>query len=348
MKKIVKTLVLIICLCVLMPTSSTAYEFDSKNKEQSAKITRSEIYELYNLYKDILITPKSSNFGVIGYNGVCSTVNVNGTSVPLDDYIAGVVKRELGSGSIEVLKAQAIAARSFLLYQKRNSSDCSVVNGQSFQAYAGVDESNPSDQVYFQAARETSGMVVSRNGAIANTQYQSYPAGQFQTEDSSGWHVKFQRWSDDPSSTWTWNGPPKATVKSISSGVEMDYNNAHNWGMSQTIARYLANAEGYTYQKIIELFYAEPIVTLSDGNYSGNITYLDSDFGQITYFNQGDYPNYYYSEDPLNSNKYGGTIKSHGCGPTSAAIVASSILKKNIDPVTMTQKVCLRGGCTSS
>lgn len=347
MRKIKKYFVLIISLLLLVPSSTIAYDFDSVQREETVKGTRIEIYDLYNLYKEIVNVPSTSKFGVVNYNGVCSTVNVDGKSVPLDDYIAGVVKRELGSGSIEVLKAQAIAARSFLLYQKKNSSDCSVTNGQSFQAYASVDESNPSDQVYFQAARETSGMVVSRNGGIANTQYQSYPAGQFQTEDSSGWHVKFQRWSDDPSSTWTWNGPPKATVKSISSGVEMDYNNAHNWGMSQTIARYLANAEGYTYQKIIELFYAEPIVTLSDGNYSGNVTYLNSDFGQITYFNQGDYPNYYYSEDPLHSNKYGGTIKSHGCGPTSAAIVASSILKQNIDPVTMTQKVCLRGGCTS-
>ena len=248
-------------------------------------------------------------------------------------------------------KAQAIAARSFLMARKGDSANCSVVSSQSFQVYKKIDKNSEYGQLCMSIANATAGMVVSRNGEAANTSYQSNPAGRFQTEDSSGWHVQFQRYADDESTKWTWNGPSKSTVLSISSGYEMDYNNPHNWGMSQTIGRYLAIAEGYTFEQIINLFYGDPIVTLSDGNYTGDISYVDSEFGKVVYWNQGDYKNYYYSSDASKCTiTQGGcaTIQSHGCGPTSAAIVASSMLQRSVTPIEMTEKVCQAGGCTSS
>lgn len=61
---------------------------------------------------------------------------------------------------------------------------------------------------------------------------------------------------------------------------------------------------------------------------------------KIVYFNQGDYPN----------NKYGsyGTIKSHGCGPTSMAIIVSSMTGQMHDPIEMTNFACNNGLCTSN
>lgn len=346
MKKVVRSLVSIFILLVFsIPQIAKSYDFDNKQREERAIQTRSEIYDLYNLRKEIINESSSSDdnqFGVVGYNGVCSTVTVNGGTVSLDDYIAGVIKQEMGGDTLEALKAQAIAARSFLLSTHKNSTDCSVVNGQSYQAYTQDTDSN---SVYKQAVSATSGMVVSRNDEVALTQYQSYPAGRWQTEDSSGWHVQFQRFADDESTRWTWNGPSKATVKAISYGTEMNYDNPHNWGMSQTIAVYLAKADNYTYDKLIDLFYNEPIVTLSDGVYDDNISYVNSEFGKVAYFNQGDYSAYYYSSN-VNSYQYCGTIAECGCGPTSVAIVASSILGKTISPIETTQKLCSMGGCT--
>ena len=343
MKKVFKIFICIILTFVFIyvPQNVNSYDFDSQEEEERAKKTRSEIYDLYNMHKELVRTEDaaSDQFGVIGYNGVCSTVTVGSETMSLDEYVAGVVKSESAPGNLESLKAQAIVARTFLLYNKRNATSCVVNNtSDSFQVFKGkVDE----DSIYYKAAKETSNMVVTRNGEIALTQYQSYPAGQFQTEDSTGWHVQFQKFADDPSTKWTWHGPKKSEVMSVTSGYEMAYNNPHNWGMSQTISAYLALKEGYTYDKLIDLFYGQPIVTLSDGVYDANLSYVTGNVGKVFYWNQQDFADYDYG--------YGcGTIKDCGCGPTAVAIVASTFLNKSISPVETTSKVCGLGGCTSS
>lgn len=90
-----------------------------------------------------------------------------------------------------------------------------------------------------------------------------------------------------------------------------------------------------------------------DGNYVKGVTYVDSGFGDVVYYNQGDYYKYYYSSNTKKIQFYRGngqpaTIASHGCGPTSLAIVLSSILNKKVTPIETTSKVCDSGGCTSS
>lgn len=353
MKRILKYLhIVVIFLLLVFPQSLNAYDFSNQKREESVKRTRREIYELYRLYKQIVrATESSSQFGFIGYNGACSMVTVDGGTIPLEEYVAGVIKAESGSESDnpELLKAQAIASRSYLLASKKNASNCSVVNGESYQAYSKVDENNAIDKRYIDAALATEGQVVSRNNEIALTQYLSYPNAVFCSEDSSGWHVNMMKFADDPSSAWTWNGPAKATVLAgnnyaSSTGAS---STSHHWGMSQTIAGYLTRKENYTYEKVIDLFYGQPIASINDGNYTDNIKYLDSNFGKIFYYNQNDYADKYYSKNPSSSNENGGTIASHGCGPTSAAIVASSLLNRAISPVEMTQKLCNRGGCSS-
>ena len=63
--------------------------------------------------------------------------------------------------------------------------------------------------------------------------------------------------------------------------------------------------------------------------------------GDIVYYNQGDYSAYSYSSF--------GTIASHGCGPTSASIVASTFYyPEEHDPIEATNGVCSHGGCYSS
>ena len=218
MKKVVRrvnSLSLMIIICI--PCIVYSYTFKDEVSEQSAKITRREIYDLYNMHKYMMNEYEdedNAQFGVLGYNGVCSIVTVNGKSMPLDDYVAGVVKAESAPGNIESYKAQAIAARSFLLHNEKDNPSCSVGSGQDYQVYT---EDNDSNSIYHRAAKETSMMVVERNGEIALTQYQSYPAREWCTEDSSGWHVKFQRFAGDESTKWVWDGPPKKEVFAVTS-----------------------------------------------------------------------------------------------------------------------------------
>lgn len=355
MKKVVKNMLalVIVVSSFFIPQVTNSYEFDSSSREQRAIQKREDIYDLYNFYKELVAEPatQSNKFGVINYTGNCSTVTVIGVgSMPLEEYVAGVVNAEIGCSEryMEMSKTQAIIARSFVIRSKQNADNCEVESSQDFQVYQAFEKDSKTGQLCMQAANETAGMVVKRNDEVALTQYQSYPAGQYQTQDSSGWHVEFQRFNDDESTKWTWHGPSKSTVLSISYGYEMEYTNPHHYGLSQTIARYLAIAEGYTYQQLIELFYAEPIVTLSDGSYDGDIRYLTAGIGTVNYYNQGNFRDYYFSSDPHNSNPYGGTIKSHGCGPTSVAIIVSTLLNDtSITPIETTKAVCDLGGCSS-
>lgn len=82
-------------------------------------------------------------------------------------------------------------------------------------------------------------------------------------------------------------------------------------------------------------------LSCEDGNYVGNLQFMTGSFGKIYYYNQGDY---------ATPGSYGGfgSIASHGCGPTSLAIVVSSMLNQAHDPVELTNYVCSIGGCTDA
>lgn len=346
---------LILCLCLFHIASVRSYEYQDAKNKTPVELKRKEIYQLREMYR-YLLGEDISQYN-LNYGGICSIVTVRGSGTyTLEDYIAGVVKQEVGSESDkpELLKAQAIAARSFLIASKQSSADCTVDNGQSYQAFSEVKEDNPSDKPYIDAARDTAGMVVMRNGKVALTQYLSYPNSIYCYETNGHWHINFQRFSDDPNSAWTWEGPSKSEVLAANNWApttgapSLD----HHWGMSQIVAGWMA-ANGKTYKEILDTFYGGTIEALSDGDYIGPIEFVDSEFGQVRYWNQGDYGNYYYSSN-VGVGQYkrskGGyaTIASHGCGPSSMAIVLSSFTGRDISPIVTTQQVCQLGGCTSS
>lgn len=77
--------------------------------------------------------------------------------------------------------------------------------------------------------------------------------------------------------------------------------------------------------------------------YIANVEYLTGSFkNSIHYFNQNDY-----ASSPYGAIS-GATIKSHGCGPTSMAIVISSFKNQDISPVETTNWACSNGYCTES
>lgn len=128
----------------------------------------------------------------------------------LDAYVKGVVPSEVPAAwPLEALKAQAIIARTYALYQKAARA------AQAFDVDATVN-----DQVYGGLAREdvrtaeavdaTSGRVVTHDGRLALTPYHSTSAGP--TEDASElWDIRqpylkgvdcsFD--TESPAATWT-------------------------------------------------------------------------------------------------------------------------------------------------
>lgn len=360
MKKFLSKLLYLLMIVVILIANTpivTAYEFQNPENENAIKRERKYIYLFADMYYDV-VGKNSSSFSLLNYSGVCSMVTVNGKTYQLDEYVAGVLKAEVGVyvDYPEFLKAQAIAARSFLIASKSDGASCTVDSGEHFQVFSEIDPNNANDQIYLEAAKATSGMVVMRDGKVALTQYMSYPNSNYSYDVNGKWTVELVKFGDDPSTAWTWVGSKtKDEIQSAlgyhAGGVSLSSN--HHNGMSQVIGAWLGH-EGYSYEEIIDLFYGTSkteLATLADGNYTANIEYVDSEFGKIWYYNQGDYPNYYYSSN-VNEPQYVGssgnwaTIASHGCGPTSLAIVLSSFEDREINPMTVTQQTCQAGGCT--
>ena len=114
MKKILKYNLIIMCIVVIIPILCTKKRTIIKNEEDISKEnetqneTQNEIAKYdYSKYKNIKLYHKNS--GEI-------------EELPLDEYLYGVVSAEMpASYEIEALKAQAVVARTYTIYQIANS-----------------------------------------------------------------------------------------------------------------------------------------------------------------------------------------------------------------------------------
>lgn len=102
-------------------------------------------------------------------SGVITAVNV----VPLDEYIYGVISREMSpSWHIEALKAQAICARNFALGKTNRHKEYGfdLCNTVCCQAYSGVDYEKDGS---YAPVDETSGQVLLYEDELVQTVYSS-------------------------------------------------------------------------------------------------------------------------------------------------------------------------------
>lgn len=130
---------------------------------------------------------------VYSFNGDCIVVN----HVDLEKYVAGLLNSEMSAKwSLETLKAQAIAARTYALYQMQESSS---VRYRSLRPVFDLD-SSVRDQVYegahqeryraLRAVHETRGQILTYDGKPIKAFYHSTCAGH--TEDPERvWGVKY-------------------------------------------------------------------------------------------------------------------------------------------------------------
>ncbi|HXC62530.1 MAG TPA: SpoIID/LytB domain-containing protein [Nitrospiria bacterium] len=121
------------------------------------------------------------------FGGVLDIINKHGLlqvveTLDLEDYLQGVVPLELNSKwHPEVLKVQAIVARTYALYQKRqnNGKDYDLVATTNDQLYGGK---GVEDARAAEAVRTTRGQVLTYAGQVINSVYHSTSAGP--TEDA--------------------------------------------------------------------------------------------------------------------------------------------------------------------
>ena len=187
-------------------------------------------------------------------NGI--EVKTNGVSelISFEEYVAGVVAAENNwhqGDSIENLKAQAIAARTYALSATNNCTK-SIKNGQSAQVFQRT-----TDPYVLRAVAETQGMVLTRYGGIFSTQYDALA---YESED--GVYVTLSQQGQEIPLSWfdeAGNEICKADLNAARKGKL----GSHGNGMSQCGARYL-DSIGYTYDQILQYYYgSNAVITMT-------------------------------------------------------------------------------------
>jgi stage II sporulation protein D len=134
---------------------------------------------------DMWIQPTNGGVVWIGdrwYRGRTRLVASGGTLtavnyVDLEQYLYSVVGGEMPTNwPLEALKAQAVAARSYALYQRQSSANAifDVGDTTQWQVYGGMQEETTSTQAAVQA---TEGQVLTYNGQIIEAVFHSSSGG---------------------------------------------------------------------------------------------------------------------------------------------------------------------------
>jgi stage II sporulation protein D len=115
------------------------------------------------------------------------------SSIKFEDYLLGVIAGEMPIGwPLEALKAQAVAARSYTLYQikVRQNAPYQLAGSVLDQAYSTDENPIQRDKIR-EALKETENLVLESHGRVVKAYYHSDCGGQ--TEDPS------QVWKGEPS-----------------------------------------------------------------------------------------------------------------------------------------------------
>jgi stage II sporulation protein D len=110
---------------------------------------------------------KSSSDGLLAVN-----------QLPMEEYLYGVATSEMPrSWPLEAIKAQAVAARSYVLYQQKHRQDKPYDLGDTpaWQVYGGV---NGESQKSIQAVDTTQGEVITYRSKLAEALYHASSGGQ--------------------------------------------------------------------------------------------------------------------------------------------------------------------------
>ncbi|WP_211747575.1 SpoIID/LytB domain-containing protein [Paenibacillus sp. Marseille-Q4541] len=145
------------------------------------------------------------DFEISTYNGQLALVN----QLPLEEYLYSVVGAEVySSWPVESLKAQAVAARSYALYQGNKFKIANVVDTTLSQAYNGIGTEH---QNVSGAVDATAGEVIQSGGKVIEAIFSSNAGGK----------------TADPSEVWNGGGTLFASVDST--GDKAAQEGTYNW-----------------------------------------------------------------------------------------------------------------------
>lgn len=157
--------------------------------------------------------------------------------MPLEEYLKGVVAREIGNAPLEACMAQAIAARTYALELTKNGA--AINDGPPHQAYSAIRGRDPAYFNAHEGVKRTEGLVLMYNGALLDKAwYHDSNGGQMlQSGDVWSENRPFLRRGSD---FWT-----KASKKK---------KNGHGVGLSQQGAIWAAT-RGVGYLELLDFYY---------------------------------------------------------------------------------------------
>lgn len=183
--------------------------------------------------------------------------------VDMDDYVAGVLAHEVAcfSSSMDLLKAQAIIARTYAQYKMAHQGY--IVNSANEQTYYSDPKYLKSTSKFYQAAQATAGVVIvtgsEGNYKFRLTEYDALAVGDRcggKIDTANNKYVLCQKGVEVPID---WTKKQGLTGSWLDTVIKY----YHGRGMSQWGAYYLAKEQGYDFKKILNLFYDNPqIVSL--------------------------------------------------------------------------------------
>lgn len=202
----------------------------------------------------VIFTDKKNGYEETGVN-----------TYPLEEYVAGVVAGEVAFlGSLELDKAFAIAARSYLL---THDDDCTIESSDRKQVFRELTDSS-TDRLAIQAASETAGQVLLSNNQLVSSQYDAFACiakdNNYYTISQANQKIPIE-WVDARISKPSWL---------ICNGRE-NLQQHHGNGMSQYGGLYLATEKGYTYDEILEFYLGDRDITISRGGFLTSIAGLE-------------------------------------------------------------------------
>lgn len=147
-------------------------------------------------------------------------------SIDMEDYLVGLINHEVSSAwSLEAVKAQAVVARTYALFQADNSRDSryDLESTIDDQVYGG---SQTEDYRSAKAVRETAGEVlVDADGAVVQAFYSSncggiteLPQNVWGSRSAIQKSVKDPWCADAPGSSWTWSIDANAFGSKLKAG----------------------------------------------------------------------------------------------------------------------------------
>lgn len=149
----------------------------------------------------VLVTPS----GEAAYRGRLTAVPGVGTvnALPLEDYVRGVVTREMpASWPAQAIAAQAVAARTYAVRSRSSSPGYDVCDTTSCQVYGGVGGESAAGAA---AVAATTGTILTFAGAPALTMYSSSNGGRalgaglpYLVDQRDPW----DDWAPNPNHTW--------------------------------------------------------------------------------------------------------------------------------------------------